>query len=187
MCVGSTSSALTAPFGFPVRNGSIRTRVSPSVSSKAACPRKRMSIRSSLVVVCLEFACQLIADSDADHHAEACLLGHQGPHCRYPFLRVVSQRRDLQRVFVRVLEPAALLERDRQQLLQLWGGAFDQCGGGGEALGIAERLDRGVELGVREGPLGHRRIIGRLRLTSLSHGAGCACKLPASELHALLA
>jgi len=26
-----------------------------------------------------------------------------------------------------------------------------------------------------------------LRLTTLSHGAGCACKLPASELHALLA
>ena len=26
-----------------------------------------------------------------------------------------------------------------------------------------------------------------LRLTALSHGAGCACKLPASELHALLA
>jgi len=26
-----------------------------------------------------------------------------------------------------------------------------------------------------------------LRLTSLSHGAGCACKLPAAELHALLA
>jgi selenide, water dikinase len=26
-----------------------------------------------------------------------------------------------------------------------------------------------------------------LRLTSLSHGAGCACKLPASELHSLLA
>src|SRR4051812_45464165 len=26
-----------------------------------------------------------------------------------------------------------------------------------------------------------------LRLTTLSHGAGCACKLPASEIHALLA
>src|SRR3954453_7161272 len=32
-----------------------------------------------------------------------------------------------------------------------------------------------------------RRIIAPLRLTSLSHGAGCACKLPAAELHALLA
>jgi hypothetical protein len=25
-----------------------------------------------------------------------------------------------------------------------------------------------------------------VKLTSLSHGAGCACKLPATELHALL-
>jgi selenide,water dikinase len=31
-----------------------------------------------------------------------------------------------------------------------------------------------------------RGSIGILRLTTLSHGAGCACKLPAAELHALL-
>src|SRR3954468_24803537 len=76
MCVGSSSSALHAAFGFPVRNGSMSTRVSPSLSSKAACPRKRISMR---------------------------------------------------------------------------------------------------------------RIIAPLRLTTLSHGAGCACKLPAAELHSLLA
>src|SRR3954454_6770164 len=76
MCVGSSSSALHAAFGFPVRNGSMSTRVSPSLSSKAACPRQRISMR---------------------------------------------------------------------------------------------------------------RIIAPLRLTSLSHGAGCACKLPAAELHARLA
>jgi selenide,water dikinase len=29
--------------------------------------------------------------------------------------------------------------------------------------------------------------VSELKLTALSHGAGCACKLPASELHALLA
>src|SRR3954454_6030867 len=76
MCVGLRSSALHAAFGLPVRNGSMSTRVSPSVSSKAECPRKRISMR---------------------------------------------------------------------------------------------------------------RIIAPLRLTSLSHGAGCACKLPAAELHSLLA
>src|SRR4051812_31342210 len=85
MWVGSTSSAVTAAFGLPVRNGSMRTRVSPSVSSNAACPRKRMSIGVSLLSRC------------------------------------------------------------------------------------------------------RRGRISRLRLTTLSHGAGCACKLPASELHALLA
>src|SRR4051795_11735412 len=41
---GSSSDASTAAFGLPLRNGSIRTRVSPSDSSKAAWPRKRMSI-----------------------------------------------------------------------------------------------------------------------------------------------
>src|SRR3954463_7104354 len=85
MCVGSSSSGLAAAFGLPVRNGSMSTRVSPSVSSNAACPRKRMSIGVSLLSRC------------------------------------------------------------------------------------------------------RRGRISRLRLTSLSHGAGCACKLPASELHSLLA
>src|SRR5437660_296135 len=36
MCVGSSSSALHAAFGLPVRNGSISTRVSPSTSSHGA-------------------------------------------------------------------------------------------------------------------------------------------------------
>src|SRR3954452_4900610 len=57
MCVGSSSSALTAAFGLPVMNGSIRTRVSPSVSSNAAWPRKRISIRC-LPRWSLEFAWQ---------------------------------------------------------------------------------------------------------------------------------
>src|SRR3954453_2048633 len=44
MAVGSSSEASTAAFGLPLRNGSTRTRVSPSDSSKAEWPRKRMSI-----------------------------------------------------------------------------------------------------------------------------------------------
>src|SRR4051812_743508 len=136
MWVGSTSSALTAPFGLPVRNGSIRTRVSPSLSSNAACPRKRMSIRFLLVVVYLQFVCQLVADGDTDHHAEPGFLGHQRPHGRHSFVRIVGQSSHLQGVLVRLVEPAALLERDREQLLQLRGRPLDQRGRSGEALGI---------------------------------------------------
>ena len=39
----STSSALAAAFGFPVRKGSMSTVVPSCVSSKAAWPRKRIS------------------------------------------------------------------------------------------------------------------------------------------------
>jgi selenide, water dikinase len=47
-----------------------------------------------------------------------------------------------------------------------------------------------VQLGVRELPLGHlpdNRSVETVRLTALSHGAGCACKLSPAELHPLLA
>src|SRR5215210_9203827 len=48
MWVGSSSDASAAAFGLPERNGSTSTRVSPSVSSKQAWPRKRMSTFSLL-------------------------------------------------------------------------------------------------------------------------------------------
>src|SRR4051794_33436861 len=140
----------------------------------------------SLVVVCLEFPCQLVADGHSDHHPEPGFFGHERPHSRYPFLRVVSQRGHLDGLLVAGLEPAAFLERDPQQLLQLGRRALDHLRGGHEALRVAQRPDRGVQLGIREGALRHRRIIAALRLTTLSHGAGCACKLPAAEIHALL-
>src|SRR4029077_11134939 len=41
---GLSSSAATAALGLPVKNGSISTVLDPSLSSKAAWPRKRMSI-----------------------------------------------------------------------------------------------------------------------------------------------
>ena len=72
------SSASTAAFGLPVRNGSMRTRVSPSVSSKQAWPRKRMSIQSPWVVLRRRSSrASSPADRDADEHAHAGLLGEQ--------------------------------------------------------------------------------------------------------------
>ena len=56
-----------------------------------------------------------------------------------------------------------------------------------EASGLGQARDGGVDLLGGVGALGHARgIIGSMavRLTSLSHGAGCGCKLPPATLHA---
>src|ERR671914_622139 len=78
MCVGSSSSAGTVAFGFPVMNGSTRILASPSVSSTADWPRKRMSIGSVLPLH--EFVGKLVPDRDADQHRDARLLGDQRAH-----------------------------------------------------------------------------------------------------------
>src|SRR5215217_9534375 len=78
MCVGSSSSADTVAFGFPVMNGSTRILASPSVSSTADCPRKRISIWSVLPFD--EFVRKLVPDGDADQHRDARLLRDQRPH-----------------------------------------------------------------------------------------------------------
>src|SRR4051812_6652535 len=77
MWVGSTSSGPTAAAGLPPRNGSISTRVSPSVSSKQAWPRKRMSIGCPPESFVVEFARQLPPHGHADEHADPSLLGEE--------------------------------------------------------------------------------------------------------------
>src|SRR5436190_18277545 len=75
---GDTSSADAAAFGFPVRNGSVRMVAPPAVSSKQACPRKRMSTAmSAFSFVLVEDVRQLVPDGDADQHAHARLLGDE--------------------------------------------------------------------------------------------------------------
>src|SRR5918998_4265779 len=120
MWVGFSSSAATAAFGLPVRNGSIKTRVLPSVSSKQAWPKKRMSIGAPPVgSVGVEFPRQLPADRHAHEHRDAGVLGHQRAYRADP---VVGVRRgggleDL--ALVRLAEPAALVERGGQDVLEL--------------------------------------------------------------------
>src|SRR3954454_21577101 len=75
---GETSSALAAAFGFPIRNGSVRTVAPPAVSSKQACPRKRMSTAmSAFSLVLVQNVGQFVPDGHADQHAQARLLGDQ--------------------------------------------------------------------------------------------------------------
>src|SRR4051794_20676813 len=187
MCVGSTSSAETAAFGLPVRKGSISTRVSPSLSSKQAWPRKRMSIRFSSGSVVVEFSGQLPADGDPHQHPDPGLLGEQRPHRADAIVGIRCGRRLQQLALVRPAEPAARVQRLGEYPLELGGDAADARLRRAEALGLRECLESGVDLRVRELPLGHHAHNRQVRLTALSHGAGCACKIPPGALHPLLA
>src|SRR3954454_12911431 len=187
MCVGSTSSAETAAFGLPVRKGSISTRVSPSLSSKHAWPRKRMSIRFSSGSVVVEFSGQLPADRDPHQHPDPGLLGEQRPHRADAIVGIRCGRRLQQLALVRPAEPAARVQRLGEYPLELGGDTADARLRRAEALGVGECLESGVDLRVRELPLGHPAHNRQVRLTALSHGAGCACKIPPGALHPLLA
>src|ERR1043165_8989689 len=74
----STSSAVAAASGLPVRNGSVRTVVPPALSSKQDCPRNRTS--TAISVSSLQYLTKFVPDGDADEHAQARLLGDQVAH-----------------------------------------------------------------------------------------------------------
>jgi selenide,water dikinase len=92
----------------------------------------------------------------------------------------------------RRIEPSALGERARKQPLKLRRGRRDATLGFAEAVRLEQRLDRRAHLVVGEGrahePRDNRSVAidAPPPLTSLSHGAGCACKIGPGDLHALL-
>ncbi len=88
------------------------------------------------------------------------------------------------------VEPATLGEGGGKHALKRRRDALDELLGLTQPLGIGERSDRAVELGVAVGAVRHgfQDHIGVVvALTSLSHGAGCGCKLPAAAIAPLLA
>src|SRR4051812_25348299 len=109
MCVGSSSSADTVAFGFPVMKGSTRTLVSPWVSSTAEWARYRISICSVLLLH--EFVRELVPDGDADEHRDAGLLGDQGAHGGHALVLVGLARGIPDRGVVRRAEPVRGLQR----------------------------------------------------------------------------
>src|SRR4051812_19460323 len=120
MCVGSTSSGPTAATGLPLRNGSIRMRVSPSLSSKHAWPRKRMSIGlSSGVSVVVQLARELPAHGHAHQHPDPRLLGEEGADRDDPLLGVGRGGRLQQLALVRLAEPAAGVQSLAEDALEL--------------------------------------------------------------------
>src|ERR1041384_6652627 len=109
MWVGSSSSAATVAFGLPVRNGSTRIVASPSVSSTADWPRKRISISSLLRSI--EFVRQLVPDGDADQHRDARLLRQQGTDRAHAIVALRLAGGLEQRRLVRRAEPVRGRER----------------------------------------------------------------------------
>ena len=92
MWVGSTSSAVATAAGLlGLRNGSTRTVVSPSLSSKHEWPWNLISIASVLSFWFGGFAQLLVqrpADRDADHHRHSRLFGEQRVDRRDPLVRI---------------------------------------------------------------------------------------------------
>src|SRR3954449_3044734 len=84
MWEGPSSDASTAALGLPLRKGSISTLASPSVISKHACPKNRMSTSLSCLVVLvdLQYPGQLPTDGHAHEHPDAGLLGEEGLDAR---------------------------------------------------------------------------------------------------------
>src|SRR5438552_7993337 len=135
MASAATSSAVTAAFGLPVRNGSTSTVLPPSSRAKAACPRKRMFIRSLLVLVVglnaflpchlLELSRQLQAHRHTDEHAKAGLLGDERAHHPCALLGVVQRQRMGDLRVVLDAEPPADGQRLVEDALEPRGGVGD--------------------------------------------------------------
>src|SRR5688572_10540968 len=89
-----------------------------------------------------KLARELPADRDADQHPDPGLLRQQRAEVPQPLIGILERgdARDL--LLVARVEPAALGERGRQDLLELRSGVRDASLDLAEALGIGERLER---------------------------------------------
>ena len=100
----------------------------------------------------LQLACELEPDRHADQHAQARLLRNEHAERAEPLVGILLARRPraIWRL-VRILEPAALLERLVDDALQAGAACVTTSCAWREAVGIAQRLDGGVDLlgGVR--------------------------------------
>jgi len=136
---------------------------------------------------------KLQPDGDAHEHSEACLLGHQRADRRRACVGVLDPGHLCDLPGVRLAEPTARVQRLVEDALETRGGVRDDLLGMGEAVGIGrQRRHGGVDLLGGEATVGHwlcdhTCVETALRLTSLSHGAGCGCKLPASALAPIVA
>ena len=103
----------------------------------------------------LELARELEADGDADQHPQAGLLGEHRLTRTDPLGGLVVRDRLADHLLVAEVEPAALLERAGEHALQRRRRARHQVLRLAQPLGIGDRCDRGLELGVGVGAVGH--------------------------------
>src|SRR5690349_10597323 len=142
----STSSAEAAARGLPVRNGSVSTVTPPALSSKHDCPRNRTS--TAMSVSFRQHLPELVPDRDAHEHAEAGLLGDEHLHGRDPLVRVGLAGRPEHLGTMGGAEPAGRLQRLVEDPLQLRRLGRHDALRLVEARGIAQGLDRRIDLGV---------------------------------------
>src|SRR3954466_5312290 len=188
MCVGSSSDASTAAFGLPVMNGSTRTVTSPDLSSTAAWPRNRMSTAMfghSPFVSCLASSyptatpiSMLTWVSSAIRVRTAAIRssGSATPAARSPSAwgAEPTQSADSSAWLRIPCSCGAVLATSR------W--ASSSFSGSLSASTAASSC-----ASVASGTAGHDRRAMPPALTSLSHGAGCGCKLSAADLRPIVA
>jgi selenide,water dikinase len=138
----------------------------------------------------LQLARELEPHGYPDEHADARLLGDEGSHGAQALVGVGGASRLGDLVVVRGPEPAARVERLAKDPLQPRSRVGDELLRVAQALGVGgKRRHRGVDLLGGVPRVGHGAIISfmAMRLTELSHGAGCGCKLPAAALAPIVA
>src|SRR4051794_39404704 len=190
MWVGSSSEASTAAFGLPVMNGSTSSFVSPEVISTAAWPRKRMSTA--------------IGQSPSFGSMSSCASSYPTA-TPISMLTPVSSAISVRTARMRSsgsARPAALRtsawcarpnqSADSSAWLRMpwsWGAApaTTRCACSSRPGSLSVSMAASICASVYSGTAGHDRSAMAPALTSLSHGAGCGCKLSAADLRPIVA
>jgi len=143
-----------------------------------------------LLALPLQLARELKAHRDSHQHPQAGLLGHQRVHLALTIAGILDRHRLAHRLCVSGVEPSSFRQGAGQQPLERGRGAHDHVLSLPQPSRSGDRRQRGIELDLGVDALGHRFEHHRwmaVALTSLSHGAGCGCKLPAAAIGPLLA
>ena len=132
---------------------------------------------------------KLVPDRDADEHAHARLLGDQRAHGGDPLVGVGDAGGAQDLGLMGGAEPVGGLERLVEDPLQLRRGARPPAAGPRPAAAGSLSASTAASscASVYSGTARHHRRAMPPALTSLSHGAGCGCKLSAADLRPIVA
>ncbi len=161
--VGVTSSAAIAALGLPVRNGSIRTVVSPSDTVKQACPRNCTSVIdyvSSVVGSDVRRPSSLASSKPTatpTSMRETRFFGQQRLHDADPILGVRLDDRLADHLVVPAVEPSALLKRACQHVLQRRRDPHHEVLRILQPARIGDRGNGGIDVCVGVGAVRHSR------------------------------
>src|SRR5690349_9709556 len=146
-------------------------------------------LQPSALLLVHQLVGQLIADRDPDQHAHLRLLGQQRLDGAQALVDVRRAGGLQHLLLVGGAEPVRLVQHLVEDALQRGRVVRDDALGLIQPFGLGERLNGGFDLvvGIRAASHGrpsYERVT--VPLTSLSHGAGCGCKLPAASLRGIV-